>query len=238
MPAEPSSRPLSCGPWRSYRRPAVRPGGDPVQEPFTAPADCRAEGGIRTDDDLHQWRSALSGAEEERDRGLRALFDRFDLTYEDRTVPTREGDVTLGILRPGARRSAPFPRSTTSTGAGWSSGPAIRRWFRSACSGFLVTPEYTLAPEARAPRAAMECDSALVYLAAHADEFMIDPSRIILSGISGGGGLAAGVGLLARDNGGPQLLGQMLNCPRSSTTATGRPRRSSSAQRGERSTPG
>ncbi|MEV7606053.1 alpha/beta hydrolase [Paenarthrobacter sp. NPDC089322] len=174
---------------------------------------------ILTDDDFKQWRSMLSVDEVERDRGLRALFGQFDLSYEDRTVPTPEGDVILGIVRPQGSENRTLPVLYDIHGGGMILGtrhttlvPERLQW--AADHGLvLITPEYTLAPEARAPRAAMECYSALLYLTGHPEEFMIDPSRIILSGISGGGGLAASVGLLVRDKGGPQLLGQLLNCP-------------------------
>ncbi|MEU4408704.1 alpha/beta hydrolase fold domain-containing protein [Streptosporangium sp. NPDC023963] len=46
-----------------------------------------------------------------------------------------------------------------------------------------------------------------------AAELGIDPERLAVSGISAGGGLAAGTALLARDRGGPALAFQLLICP-------------------------
>jgi acetyl esterase/lipase len=48
---------------------------------------------------------------------------------------------------------------------------------------------------------------------AHAAELGVDPARVIVGGVSAGGGLSAAVALLARDRGGPALAGQLLICP-------------------------
>ena len=45
------------------------------------------------------------------------------------------------------------------------------------------------------------------------EELGFDPERLIVAGASAGGGLAAGVALMARDRGGPALAGQDLICP-------------------------
>ncbi|MDJ0396582.1 alpha/beta hydrolase fold domain-containing protein [Rhodococcus sp. G-MC3] len=52
-----------------------------------------------------------------------------------------------------------------------------------------------------------------VWLYEHADQLDIDSGRIVVAGVSAGGGLAAAVALLARDRDGPPLAGQMLLCP-------------------------
>jgi acetyl esterase/lipase len=77
----------------------------------------------------------------------------------------------------------------------------------------VVSVEYRLAPETRHPGPVEDCYAGLVWSAAHAQELGIDPQRIVLVGGSAGGGLAAGVALIARDRGGPAVLGQMLICP-------------------------
>jgi acetyl esterase/lipase len=76
-----------------------------------------------------------------------------------------------------------------------------------------VTVGYRLAPEHPDPFPVEDCYAALAWTAEHATQLGVDGARIVLAGNSAGGGLAAGVALLARDRGGPPLLGQMLHYP-------------------------
>ncbi|GAB1811954.1 alpha/beta hydrolase [Mycobacterium sp. MUNTM1] len=76
-----------------------------------------------------------------------------------------------------------------------------------------VTVEYRIAPEFPDPHPVEDCYAGLLWTAGHAAELGIDLDRLIVAGASAGGGLAAGVALLARDRMGPQLAGQVLMCP-------------------------
>jgi acetyl esterase/lipase len=77
----------------------------------------------------------------------------------------------------------------------------------------VVSVEYRLAPETRHPGPINDCYAGLLWTAAHAEELGVDPARIIVAGGSAGGGLAAALALIVRDQGGPALLGQMLIYP-------------------------
>ncbi|KAL2264163.1 hypothetical protein VTK26DRAFT_1281 [Humicola hyalothermophila] len=72
----------------------------------------------------------------------------------------------------------------------------------AAATGMTVfAPAYRLAPEHPHPTAVEDVFDALYYLCAHANEpgVMVNRYRIALLGVSAGGGIAAGVALLARD---------------------------------------
>ena len=77
----------------------------------------------------------------------------------------------------------------------------------------IVSVEYRLAPETQHPGPVEDCYAGLIWTAEHAAELGLDPGRLIVGGVSAGGGLAAAVALLARDRGGPALAAQLLICP-------------------------
>lgn len=79
----------------------------------------------------------------------------------------------------------------------------------------LVSVEYRLAPETRAPWPAEDCYSGLVWTSENASSLGINPSSIIVWGVSGGAALAAATCLMARDRRVPAIpiAGQMLVAP-------------------------
>lgn len=90
--------------------------------------------------------------------------------------------------------------------------PMFDRWCPSL--GIVgVSVEYRLAPETPYPGPLEDCYAALRWTFDNAASLGVDPSRIGIRGISAGGGLAAGLALLARDRGGPGIAFQLLDCP-------------------------
>ncbi|MEU2740995.1 alpha/beta hydrolase [Streptomyces sp. NPDC007095] len=88
----------------------------------------------------------------------------------------------------------------------------------------VVSVDYRLAPEATGTALVDDCYQGLLWTAEHSEELGIDPTRIIVAGASAGGGLAAGLTLLARDLGAPAIAAQVLVCPmldhRNTTTSS------------------
>jgi acetyl esterase len=77
----------------------------------------------------------------------------------------------------------------------------------------VVAVEYRLAPEHPFPAPLEDCYAVLSWMIDNAAELGIDPARVGVLGESAGGGLAAGLALLARDRGGPRLCFQFLEVP-------------------------
>jgi acetyl esterase/lipase len=77
----------------------------------------------------------------------------------------------------------------------------------------VASVEYRLAPEHPFPAPLEDCYAGLQWLSSSARELGIDADRIAIGGASAGGGLAAGLALLARDRGGPAICFQMLVYP-------------------------
>ncbi|MFK3981795.1 alpha/beta hydrolase [Micromonospora sp. NPDC050397] len=77
----------------------------------------------------------------------------------------------------------------------------------------VVSVDYRLAPEVTGTTPVDDCYLGLLWVVEHADELGIDPSRIVVAGTSAGGGLAAGLTLMARDRGIPAIAAQMLIYP-------------------------
>ncbi|GAA2905334.1 esterase [Actinoplanes cyaneus] len=141
-------------------------------------------------------------------------------TVDELVVPGPAGapEITLLICRPSAA-PGPYPVIYNTHGGGMVAGGTrtvelADELDRAEELGLaVVAVEYRLAPEHPHPAPVEDCYAGLVWLAEHAGEHHLDPERIVVSGNSAGGCLAAALALLARDRGGPALLGQMLQCP-------------------------
>jgi len=138
---------------------------------------------------------------------------------EERSVPGPEGapEISLLICKP-TSVSAPTPAAYHVHGGGMIGGYKrttileVLDWAHELEMA-VVSIDYRLAPEHPYPAPVEDCYTGLVWVAAHADELNIDPTRLVIAGVSAGGGLSAAVALLARDRLGPALAGQLLLSP-------------------------
>ncbi|MCF0095197.1 Carboxylesterase NlhH [Micromonospora sp. MH99] len=133
------------------------------------------------------------------------------------------GDLPIRVYRPAG--SGPLPTLLYFFGGGWTLGSVdtadgICRRLANAAGCQVVTVGYRLAPEHPFPAAVHDCHAATVWIAANADRFGVDPTRLAVGGDSAGGNLAAAVTLLCRADG-PPLAAQLLVYP--NTDVSGEP---------------
>lgn len=164
----------------------------------------------------HEGIFSLREAAVRPDHDAMTLNGRFELTRHS-TLGPDSNPVTIVLLRPVSRGES-LPVIYHVHGGGLVVGTAydvlpFMAALADRVGAAVASVEYRLAPEHRYPAAVEDVYAGLTWLAGNADELGLDPDRIIIDGVSAGGGLAAAATLLSRDRGGPALLGQMLICP-------------------------
>jgi acetyl esterase len=135
---------------------------------------------------------------------------------ENRTIPGPAGQIPIRVYRPAGDDL--FPVLVFFHGGGWVIGDLDTHdgQCRSLANGtncVVVSVDYRLAPEHPFPAAPKDCYAATNWVAEHADEVHGDPRHIAVGGDSAGGNLAAVVAQMARDQGGPKLVFQLLVYP-------------------------
>jgi acetyl esterase/lipase len=141
------------------------------------------------------------------------------VSSEDRHVPGPAGapDVFVRIYQP-TDRPASLPALLWIHGGGYVLGSVERddllaKHLARVGQCVVASVEYRLAPEHPFPAPVEDCYAALKWLSAHGAEFGVNPSRIAIGGASAGGGLAAGLALLARDRAEVEVAFQLLIYP-------------------------
>lgn len=141
------------------------------------------------------------------------------VAHADHEVPGPEGapPVTLRLYRPEGQ-AGPLPCIYWIHGGGYMGGSydganeTAGDWVLDlGC--VVASVEYRLAPEDPYPAPLEDCYAGLHWLINNAAELQVDPAHVIIGGGSAGGGLCAGLALLARDRGQLKVTHQLLVYP-------------------------
>jgi acetyl esterase/lipase len=164
---------------------------------------------IRRDGD-EMWRNLAAAAGTPADKGIRV---------DERFVPGPAGAPAVRVLTYDPTRvRQDRPAYLHIHGGGYVLGTAdsadvANRELAAALSCFIISVDYRLAPETRAPGQVEECYAALQWLHGAAAALRLDTTRIAVGGESAGGGLAAALALLGRDRGEIPICFQNLVYP-------------------------
>ncbi len=145
------------------------------------------------------------------------LEGRAIVRREETTMATDGTELAITVISP-ANQSASAPAVLWLHGGGMIMGDRFSQidipleWL-DQLGAVVVTVDYRLAPEVKGQTLVDDGYAGLLWLADHAAELGVDPGRIIVAGTSAGGGIAAGVTLLARDRQAPVISAQVLICP-------------------------
>lgn len=140
-----------------------------------------------------------------------------ELSHKEITIPGPVGSLILSVFRRTNSSGNPRPVMYFMHGGGMVLGDrfTIMMWcfdWVKLLDVVLISIEFTNAPENTVPQVD-ECLAGLNWVAEHHLEFGIDPGKIVVTGASGGGNLAAATALAARDRGGPRICAQLLVYP-------------------------
>ena len=135
---------------------------------------------------------------------------------EDRTIPGPALPIPIRIYAP--EGSGPLPVLVFLHTGAWTLGglelqDPLCRLITNRTGCIVVAVDYRVAPEFPFPAAVEDSFAATEWVAAHAAEFGGDPARIAIGGDSAGGNMATVVAIMARDQGGPPLVFQLLLFP-------------------------
>jgi len=143
----------------------------------------------------------------------------------DGVIPGPAGELQFRLYRP--EGTGPHPVIAYFHGGGWVLGSHVsdEPFCRDLCvrsGAVVVSVNYRHGPEHRFPSAVDDAFAALQWIGSNMIELGGIPGQLAVAGWSAGGNLATVTARLARDAGGPELVGQLLMCPVTDTDV-GRP---------------
>jgi acetyl esterase len=164
-------------------------------------------GGLPADSDLGVARALMRKS---------AMNTHVAIPTTDLTIPGPDSPLRARHYRPGVAEAAPL--LLFFHGGGFVMGDieshdGLCRMICRDAAIHVLSVDYRLAPEHRAPAAVDDCVAAYRWARGHAAELGADPSRIGVGGDSAGGNLAALVTLRSREEGIPQPTLQVLLYP-------------------------
>ncbi|AHH19200.1 alpha/beta hydrolase family protein [Nocardia nova SH22a] len=191
----------------------VRPPYDPEVVPGLAAI--RAATPRLREDTLERMREITTGAIPGREPADLTAGGR--VRVDEPTITTATAELPIVVLTP-AEGQGPWPLIYYLHGGGMVAGGrhlGLDDFVPYVADGTAVVAsiEYRLAPEHPDPAPVTDCYDGLRWCAENAGRLRIDPSHIVITGTSAGGGLAAGITLMSRDMGFPQVSHQVLVCP-------------------------
>ena len=130
------------------------------------------------------------------------IGDQYDVMANVHYRTAGNKDLNLDLYLP--PRTAPVPTVLLIHGGGWVEGNKEGAFLGAlpylALGYAVVNVQYRLGRSALAPAAVEDCRCALWWVAAHAEEYKLDPKRIVVTGASAGGHLALTTGMLPADS--------------------------------------
>ena len=155
----------------------------------------------------------------------RAMLDQMNLVRPpgpevgeivDGVLPGPAGELRYRLYRP--EGDGPFPIVAYFHGGGWvlgahDSDDPLCRDLCARSGAVVVSADYRHAPEDRFPAAVDDGVAAVRWIGEHTVELGGIPGQLAVAGWSAGGNIATIVARLVRDEGGPDLVGQLLLTP-------------------------
>lgn len=134
----------------------------------------------------------------------------------DQSIEGPGGDIAIRIYTP--EGEGPFPVIVYYHGGGWVIADldvydATPRAMANAAGAVVVSSHYRQAPEHKFPSAHGDAFAAYQWTLEKAGQFNGDPNRVAVMGESAGGNLAAAVSVMAREQGAPIPVHQVLVYP-------------------------
>ena len=134
----------------------------------------------------------------------------------DGVLPGAAGDLQYRLYRPAG--PGPHPIVAYFHGGGWVLGSheSDDPFCRDLCErsgAVIVSVDYRHAPEHKFPSAAEDAFAAVKWIADHTIELGGIPGQLAVAGWSAGGNVATVAARMARDAGGPEIVGQLLVNP-------------------------